>query len=155
MTATFGWEPLADLLNEPNIRDLVTSYWAELSPIKAVAPLDPDWSGMLDAERKCRFKVWTARVDGSLAGFIAWHIVPHLMHNSTLFAIDAGHYLGPAYRDTPGRVGLLMWRKTEAALKELGVKVILTHDNAVRPLLPFFLGLGYQPRSTMWWRVIP
>ena len=30
---TFGFERLSILLKEPNIRDLLTSYWQELTPL--------------------------------------------------------------------------------------------------------------------------
>jgi hypothetical protein len=64
-------------------------------------------------------------------------------------AIDGGHYLSPEFRNN-GRIGYRMWKSVIAALKEDGVKAIMTHDNACRPLMPFFLSLGLEPLSTMW-----
>jgi hypothetical protein len=148
---TYRWEPLEKLLEEPNVRDLILGYWEELSPLKTIARLDPDWADMIAREKAGRFCVWTARVNGTLAGFVSFHLVPHLNYRSTLFAMDAGHFLSPAFRDK-GRLGFRMWRTAEAALKQKGVAVAVVHDNAKRPLMPFFLALGYEPRSTLFWK---
>jgi hypothetical protein len=148
MTPRFGWEKLATLLAEPNIRDLIEAYWLELSPIKHL-PLDIDWPRLLRGEADGVYRVWTARVDGTLAGFIAFWVQTHMYHRTVLFAVDGGHFLAPAFRDK-GMLGWRMWRAAKAALAGEGVKVWMTHDNARRPLMPFFLALGLEPLSTMW-----
>jgi acetyltransferase (GNAT) family protein len=145
----FGWEPIETILAEPNIRELLVAYWTELSPIKHI-PLDIDWPRVIAWERQQIFRVWTARVDGTLAGFITFLIQPHFLHRHTLFALDHGHYLAPAFRSTEHRVGARMWWTAKAALKEAGVRVAFIHDNALHPLSPFFLGIGARPFSAMW-----
>jgi len=144
-----GWEQLETILAEPNIRELLTQYWRELSPIKHI-PLDIDWPRILEWERQFIFRVWACRVDGTLAGFITFQIAPPILHKSTLFAIDYGHYLAPAFRDTASMVGARMWWSGRRALKELGVEIGMLHDNALRPLSPFFLSIGARPFSSMW-----
>jgi len=146
---TFGWEPLETILAEPNIRDLLTSYWEELSPVKHL-PLDVDWPRLLDWERQFIYRVFVARVNGTLAGFISFIVQPHFLHRNTLFAVDQGHYLAPAFRDTGEMVGIRMWRAAKAALIEEGVEVAFLHDNALRPLSPFLLAIGARPFSAMW-----
>lgn len=148
-----GWEGVSDLLREPGTRELLIEYWTELSPVKDVARLDPDFEQMTALEEAGRFRVWACRVDGALAGFVSFHVVTHQNYRGTLFAIDGGHYLNPAFRGN-GRVGYRMWRSATAALKELGVRIVLAHDNAARPLIPFFLGLGFEPRSVVYWKVL-
>jgi len=145
----FGWEPLETILAEPNIRELLTSYWAELSPVKHL-PLDVDWPRLLEWERQFVYRVWVARVNGTMAGFISFIVQPHYLHKNTMFAVDYGHYLAPAFRDTGEMVGARMWRSAKAALIEGGVEVCFLHDNARRPLSPFFLALGARPFSAMW-----
>ena len=144
----FGWERLETLLSEPNIRELLTQYWSELSPIKHI-PLDIDWPRLLDWERQGIYRVWAARVDGTLAGFAAFYVQPHVYHRGTIIAVDGGHYLAPAFRDK-GMLGWRMWRSLKAEFQREGVQVGMLHDNAVRPLMPFFLALGAEPLSTMW-----
>lgn len=141
---------MADLLAEANVRDLLVEYWTELSPVKDAAPLNPDFARMLALEEAGIRRFWACRVDGTLAGFICWDITEHLNYKGTPFAIDAGHYLSPAFRDK-GRIGYRMWRSSIAALKALGVRVALAHDNA-GSLVPFFLALGFEPRSVVYWR---
>ena len=153
--ATFGWESITTILREPNIREMIHDYWEELSPIKQIAPLDPDFETMMRNEAAGSFKVWAARSgDGLLIGVILLHIMPHLNYKSTLFAFDAGHYLSPLYRDSKEWIGVKMWRAMFDPLQELGVKVLIAHDNALRPLTPFFLRLGFEPRSTWFWRAL-
>ena len=143
-----GWERLEFLLTEPSIRDLITGYWEELSPIPHMK-LDIDWQRLLDQERAGIYRIWTARVNGTLAGFVAFYVQTHSHYRTALVAIDGGHYLDPAFRDK-GMVGWRMWRSAKAALIEEGVSFVMTHDNAKRPLMPFFLALGFEPLSTMW-----
>lgn len=150
----YGWEKLKDILAEPNLRDLLTAYYEELWPLKSKVAIDPDWPEMLRREEAGIFKVWTARVDGTLAGFVSFSIFPHLMTRQALWAFDCGHYLHAAWRDTPDRVGYRMWKSVEKPLKDLGVQVVCTHDNASRSLLPFFLGLGYSPRAVTFMKAL-
>ena len=145
---TCGWERLEILLKEPGVRDLITEYWEELSPVQHL-PLDIDWARLLKHEADGIYRIWTARVGGTLAGFAAFYVQTHMYHRTVLAAIDAGHYLAPEFRDK-GMVGWRMWRSAKAALKDEGVVFIMCHDNAKRPLMPFFLALGFEPLSTMW-----
>jgi len=148
----FGWEPLAEILAEPNIRDLLVSYYEELSPLAGIFPIDVDWDELLRRDRAGAYAVWTVHVAGTLAGFVSFYLQPHLFHRTVLAAIDAGHYLSPTFRDQ-GRIGYRLWKTAIAALEERGVKYIMAHDNSLRPLLPFFLALGFEPRSTIFWKV--
>lgn len=150
---TFGWEQVANLLAEPNIKALILSYWEELSPMKQVVPLDPDFDRMVQLEGHGMFRAWAARDGGLLIGFILWHTVPHLNYRTTLFAIDGGHYLDPLSRGADW-TGVKMWRKCLEALSEMGVKVVMAHDNMLRPLGPFFARLGFEPRSQIFWKAI-
>jgi hypothetical protein len=145
----YRWEPLATILAEPNVREMIEAYWTELSPIKSL-PLDIDWDRLRDWERQFIFRVWCARVEGTLAGFITFCVQPQILFKSTLFAVEQGHYLAHAFRDTQQRVGARMWWTVRPALKELGVDVVFLHDNALRPLSPFLLSIGARPFSSMW-----
>ena len=146
---TFGWEKLETLLAEPNIRDLITEFWQELWPHDHI-PVDPDWSRLLRAEAAGEYKVWAARVGPTLAGFASFFIGPYVFAKTTIFAIDHGHFLAPDFRDN-SRLGWRMWKTAKAALKAEGAQMMYVHDNARRPLMPFFLALGLEPCST-WFR---
>jgi L-amino acid N-acyltransferase YncA len=150
---TYGWEPVWKILGEPNIAELIGDYWEELSPIKEVAPLAPDFDRMMTLDHAGLFKAWCARSEGGLLlGFIGFYVMPHLNYRHTLFAFDNGHYLHPDHRG--GWTGVHMWRGACDALRELGVKVVIAHDNALRPLEPLFKRLGFQPRGALYWRAL-
>ena len=144
-----GWEPLKRVLAEPNAADMIRAYSDELSPLDE--PCDPDWDRLMGMEAEGFYRLWACRVDSTLAGFISFYIAPHHNYRKILFALDNGHYLSPQYRNDPGQVGLKMWRSVEPALRELGIRWIMAHDGQ-RSLLPYFLHLGYQPRSTLYWK---
>jgi len=151
---SYRWEKLSAVLAEPNAADLIRSYVEELSPIKHIAAVDPDWDLLAHYEAQGIYKLWVARVDGTLAGYISFNLMTHPSYKGMLFAFDQGHFLAPAFRDNPGRIGYNMWKRVVPRLKELGVKAIWAHDNFERPLLPFFLALGYEPRGTMFTKVL-
>ena len=146
---SFGFERLEILLREPGIRDLIENYWQELSPFPDL-PLDIDWARLLRHEAEGIYRIWTARVNGTLAGFVAFYVQTHMYHKTVLAAVDGGHYLAPDFRGN-GMVGWRMWRSAKAALIEEGVRFIMAHDNAKRPLLPFFLALDMDPQSVWHW----
>jgi hypothetical protein len=141
---------LAAVLAEPNLPDLIVAYWEELSPHKGKIPLEPDWPLMGEMEAAGHFKIWVCRVDQTVAGFLAFHFITHIAYRGTVLALDAGHYLASQWRDT-GRIGYRMWRSVKPALKAEGAIFAMLHDNASRPLMPFFLALGAEPRSTIFW----
>lgn len=152
--SVYGWEKLAIVLAEPNARDMIRAYVEELSPIKHIAAVDPDWRRLQRDEAAGIYRLWTARVEGTLAGYISFNVMEHPSYRGVLFAFDAGHYLSAPFRDTPGRIGYRMWTTVAPALKTLGVQVIMSHDNMARPLVPFMLSLGYEPRGLLYTKVL-
>jgi hypothetical protein len=148
---SYRWEKLSAVLAEPNAADLIRSYVDELSPLRDRLPVDPDWDRLAEMEASGLYRLWAVRVEGTLAGFISFFVMPHHNYRGVLMAMDAGHYLATCYRDTPGRLGLRMWKTAEVALRELGVRYIMAHDGQ-RSLLPFLLHLGYHPRATLYWK---
>jgi hypothetical protein len=149
---TFGWEPLKTVLAEPNFRDLAQAYHRELWGEDRV-PCAPDWARRQAMEDAGIYKLWVARVGPTLAGGIEWQIAPTLNAMTTMFAIDCGYYVIPAFRDD-ARFGWRMWKTALLALKGLGVTVVMSHDNIRHPLMPFFLGLGFKPMGTIYQKVL-
>jgi len=139
------------VLAEPNAADMIRSYVEELSPLDE--PADPDWQKLFELETEGAYRIWACYVDSTLAGYIAFQISPHHNYKGLLLAMDMGHYLSPPYRNTPGRIGLKMWKSAEVALRKLGVYYIMAHGGQ-RSLLPFFLHLGYNPMATLYMKVL-
>jgi hypothetical protein len=148
----YGWEKLAVVLAEPNAVEMIRAYAGELSPLRNAMPLDPDWDRLQQLEAAGVYRIWAARADATLAGFLSFFVQTHHNYRSTLLAIDAGHYLAPAFRDMQARLGFRMWRTVEPPLRNFGVKVIVAHDNAIHPLMPLMLALDYEPRGTLFYK---
>ena len=148
-----SWQPLAEVLAEPNAIDMIRDYAEELSPLRDIEPVNPDWERISRLESDGLYHLWAARANNTLAGFISFLVMPHHNYRNTLFAFDYGHYLSPAFRNTPGRLGLHMWRSVENPLRGMGVRFIMVHDG-MRSLMPFFLYLGYEPRGGMYWKYL-
>jgi hypothetical protein len=149
---TFGWASVTDLLDEPNLRELAREQHEEFGGLPDTIPLDVDVEKMLALEKLGVFKVWTARQDDLLIGFIEFHVSPTLHHRTTLFAIDGGHYLLPEFRDI--FVHIKMWRSALTALQGMGVAAVLAHDNPRRPLGAFFRRLGFDPGGSLYFKVL-
>ncbi len=152
MKAKYGWETLAVVLAEPNAAEMIRAYHEELSPLKGIIPVRPDWERKRRLEDEGVYRLWTARVDGTLAGYLSFQVFPHPDYMGVPFAFDAGHYLAPAFRDMQARLGFRMWRTAEHALRKQGVQFVMSHDAAARPLMPHFIGLGYAPLGGLYLR---
>ncbi len=151
----FGWEPIASIRREPNLQDLILEHYEELARFKHLLRPALNFDLMHACEERGEFKLWSARVDGLLAGGIMWWLHRHPnFWNSGLRATDGGHYLAPQFRGrgaglgTKGSIGFQMWKAVIPELKALGVNFIDAHDNASHPLGPFFRRLGMTPYST-------
>lgn len=152
MDVTFDWLPVAQFLEEPNVWELMEQEYYEFEKYHRQIPMAVDFERMLEAERQFRYRMWAAHQDGLLIGFIEFHLGPTFHNRSMLYAQDGGHFLAPEFRDV--FTFLKMWRTAEEALRELGVQVILAHDNDVRPVAPVFKRLCYQPVGTVYLKVL-
>jgi GNAT superfamily N-acetyltransferase len=154
----FSWEKLSVLLDEPNLGDLIRQHWDELGVHKDEMPLDPDWQAFVRMEDAGRFRVWTARDEATLVGYIGTFIQPHLHYRSTLTATEDLFMLAPPYRNRGN--GSRFFTSWISALSELGVRRIICHDKlhfeAERGGLEgFFKRLGFEETDRIWSRILP
>jgi len=154
---TYQWEPLRVLLREPNVNDLLLEHWHELGVHKAEMPLDPDYDLMLNAEDAGLFKVWTARDDSLLIGYVAFWIRPHVHYKSVQTAIEDLFLLTASHRK--GLTGYKLWKSALEALKEHGVKRVVTHSKVHFAeerggLARFFQRLGFIQMDQLYSRML-
>ena len=154
---TFGWEPVARLIEEPNLAELVRAHWEELSAHKEEMPLDPDWNRFVEYNEAGFYRVWTARADKTLVGYISFYTFCPPHHCRTMIAVDDGYYLDPAYR--AGWNGIEMWRTALDALAEIGVIGCIGHSKlhfqAERGGIgALFRRLGFHPTDELWWKTL-
>ena len=95
-------------------------------------------------EKAGGWRIWTARRDGELIGFIQWCFFSPLGFTGVAFAADQGWYFSPDERNGPWQA-LTMWREAETALRALGVEIMQSHENTLLPLKSFFRRLGMTP----------
>lgn len=143
----FGWESCEAVFADPRFRDLIGEQWTELSHLPD-EPLDLDFPRAFQMERAGAYRLWIARRNDRMVGFIQWQIICPLGYRNTKWAIDAGWYFEAAERDIFAALG--MWRGAVDALKTEGVGVVRGHDNHKRPLGVFFKRLGMAAISTVY-----
>ena len=154
MSLVFGWEPVARLLEEPNLDEMLRAHWEELSAHKEEMPLDVDYQRLVDYDDQGIYRVWTARDDDTLVGYIAFYVYVPPHHRRTLIAVDDGYYLDPAHRR--GWTGVRMWRSALDALAQLGVIGVIGHhklhfQKRRGGIGAIFRRLGFEPTDELWW----
>ena len=137
-----GWTSFNTLLADSAFMELLETQWGELTHLPDRPP-SPDWDRVLEHERLGLLKVWTARINGDIRGFIAWNFIYPLGYPASLWAVDGGWYFDPKRRNA--WKALRMWQSSEIALRAMGVEIMRAHDNIKRPLGPFFKRLGFHP----------
>lgn len=126
MTISFQWEPAKRVMDDPEWTPLMLDHWEELAVHKDQMPLDPDYAEYLRADDLGFFRIWTARDEKMLVGYIGFWIRPHAHYKSTLTAVEDLYMLSPAYRK--GMTGYRLFTTAFEALKERGVKRIFCHE---------------------------
>lgn len=154
---SFGWEPLARLLAEPNVNDLLQAHWNELGVHKDEMPLDPDYEFMLKANETNFFMCWAARDGKTLVGYICFWVKPHMHYKSTLTAVEDLYMLSPSHRE--GMTGYRMFTTAIEALRQRGVKRLMLHTKVHLykergGLDKFFERLGFQHTDNVWSRML-
>jgi hypothetical protein len=149
---SFGWQTVAELIVDPALDALILNQYEEFSHLKGRVPLAVDYERMAELEKMGMFRVWTARLDKQLVGIIEFQIVRHLHSRNTIFAVDHGHYLDPDARAMWRFIA--MWRSALVALRELGVEIVMAHDNARHPLGPAMRRLGFSPDGSTWMKAL-
>lgn len=147
MTLTYSLEPLRDVVEE--IKPLVQLHWQDVSDGTEGEP-DPDYDKMIQLEELGIFKLFTARDEGRLVGYVAWIIAHHLHYRTLLFAHDDAFFLHREYRR--GGEGIKLFEFCENALREMGVKRLACHEKIRFPLGPFFIRLGFRNVERNWFK---
>lgn len=119
------WEPFSEVVSE--LWPLLKRQDAEVGGAYNPAPLEPDWDRYFEYERAGILKIWTARHDDVLAGYVVCLVVHGLHHRSTLHCYADLFWLAPEWRD--GLLGLRLLRSVLQALKMLRVQAVRWETN--------------------------
>jgi GNAT superfamily N-acetyltransferase len=153
----FGWEPVDTLIAEPNAADLLREHYEALGVHKEKLKLDVAWGALSAAEAEGRFRVWTARDDGLLAGYLGLWIIRHGHFQETLMAVEDSFLLSAPYRK--GWTGIRMLKEVIAALREMGVGLLIIHEKvhfvaARGGLGKLYRRLGFYHSDNLWSKVL-
>ena len=107
-------EPLLQFVDE--LLPLAIRFGQE----KAIAPVDPDWQGMLRMAATGSLRFVTARYDGVLVGFCANVLSLPMMYRSTPVGTTLAVYLDRSYRF--GWNGYRLLRRNKRYLEQWGCR---------------------------------
>jgi GNAT superfamily N-acetyltransferase len=127
---------------------LLEAQWREIAHYQDIL-FDPDWECYQRMEDGGRLKIYTARADGELIGYVAYIVnyAPH--YKSSLLAVQDVLYVEPSARGA--HIGRDLIAYSESALRELGVQVVYQHQKVRHPALGTVLeGLGYEHVEKTW-----
>lgn len=149
----FQWETFSAIAEEmlPLLRRRETpAHW----------PLEPDWDRWFEYERVGMLKIWTARSETALVGYVVCLVAKGL--NSVNVTLGLGYlfWLAPEWRH--GFVGLQFLRSAERALAELGVQVLRFNTDDIYEPDPhgrsrvgmLFRRAGYRAVETVYEKVL-
>ncbi len=100
---------------------LVSLHWEECNK-SGKEPFDLDEKQYDNLCSTGNFIIITARYKEKLIGYVASLIFPNINLKNVLTSFEMGWYVSLEFRKT--RVGVLLRSKTEAALKDLNVKIM-------------------------------
>lgn len=139
---TFQEEKFSDCIDEG--LPLLKNHYKEVALNQDEIPLDIDFDGYLMLESLGKLFVLTVRDEGKLIGYHSVILSHSLHYRSTLFGDTDIFYVSPDHRG--GRLGLRLFKESEARLKPKGVKqVLVQHKLHVHPYIGKILEyLGYR-----------
>ncbi len=113
MPLEFGWETGEQLLDD-GILDLAKRHYAEIAGDQDKIPLAIDTEDYLRREAAGTFRLFTARRDGELVGYIQWYFCEPARYRTTLYVEEASYWLAPEERR--GMAGVMFIKAALAAL---------------------------------------
>jgi len=131
---------------------LIEDHFSEVYPSKESFSLDMDWETYSKLEELGLVKIFTARDNDKLVGYLWVILSPNLHSKGTFTASDDGLFVSKEYRGK--QVAQELIRFTEQCLKEDGLKVFYisgTHENPIEPLMNL---MGYTAIETKYQKVL-
>lgn len=136
----------------PDAGPLLLKHWAEISSNPDIA-LDVDVDAYRQSENAGMLRIYTARDEGVMVGYVAVLVHRGLHYRQSLQATQDVFYVDPAHR---GRMlGFRLLRFMEDQLKAERVQIIYQHVKIKHPALGALLErIGYTATETIYSRRI-
>jgi len=144
---TYQVETVRDILEE--IKPLLHMHFEEISAVKQLTPLDPDYDRYLAMCDAGLIHVATARDDGRLIGYFVTFVAPSLHYQHLIYGLNDILFLLMEYRG-----GTTAYRLFRFAIDDLqnncGVSVISVHMKIKHEFRRILTKLGFKLVEETW-----
>ena len=131
------------------IKPLLHAHYEEISEVKDITPMDPDYEKYREMAHMGLIRFWTVRNEGVLIGYFITFIMKHPHYKSVTYGLNDVLYLDPAYRG--GMVGYKMFRSALHDLKiTCGVQVMHVHMKTKHEFRALLTKLGFRLTEETW-----
>lgn len=139
-TLTYQVEAFADAW--PDAQELIQLHWREIARDQETIPLEPDLEFYRAIDQAKALLIVTARDGGTLVGYHASLIRPHMHYRNSMTAFTDLFFIHKDYRS--GRNAWRLFRKVEQELAARGVQRMFASCKLSLDLLPLFKALGWN-----------
>lgn len=147
-TVSYGLESIDGLWDE--LDPLIREHYEEIAHFKDI-PLEPHREAYALMQKSGALRVFTARMDGVLIGYVIFTVAPALHYRSSVQAHEDVVFVSKEHRGTG--VGLTLLKYAHASLEMEGVQVIYHHVKRAHPTLGKILEvMGFSPIDTIYGR---
>ena len=141
-TLTFARETYAEAVED--VKALLPIHWREMAQRQDDIPLDPDWNFYAQAFHWDMARIYTARHDGELIGYVIFFITPRHTHYAHRWAKDDTIWIKAEHRNMGAATGLFDLFEQDLAKDGPIVVQIETRDG--HPELEYLVrSRGYDP----------
>lgn len=134
------------------VEALIRDHYDEVYPARNVLDWDMDWDSYEKLEELGFLKIFTAREDGNLAGYLWVLITPNLHSKGSVLACDDGFFVTKDYRGKSIAKDLIQF--TESCLKEDGIKIFHIIGTTEKPIDALMQRMGYTAIETKFQKVL-
>ena len=134
------------------VEALIQDHYDEVYPVRDVFDWDMDWDSYEKLEEHGLLRIFTARDDGKLVGYIWILITPNLHSKGSVLACDDGLFVAKDYRGKSVAKDLIQF--AEMCLKEDGLKVFHIVGTTEKPIDALMQRMGYTAIETKFQKVL-
>lgn len=134
------------------VETLIQDHYDEVYPARSVLDWDMDWDAYEKLEEIGLLKIFTAREEKTLVGYLWVLISPNLHVKGNLVAHDDGLFVSKPHRGSSVAKRLLGF--AEKCLKDDGFKVFYVSGTTEKPIDALMLRLGYSAVETKFQKVL-
>lgn len=134
------------------VETLIQNHFDEVYPARDSFDCDMDWDMYSKLEQIGLLKIFTARIDQELIGYLWVILSPNIHSKGSMLACDDGLYVAKSYRGKSVAKDLIGF--TEKCLKEDGLKVFHIVGTTEKPIDALVKRMGYTAIETKFQKVL-